>query len=139
VPCSLEADRRFRGVYCLHHQGDEMSVYFNETTQRYMPKAVIFTLAVVRIWNLKKIKLFSVCGVVNLFLELWNSNCLLYTCGKSTVIFGYCGLRLINVYIKPNYTCCHTNMEIYMAHSSSYSILLSSVLSLTEFNFILCS
>jgi hypothetical protein len=52
-----------------------MSVYFNETTQRYMPKAVIFTLAVMRIWNLKKIKLFSVCGVVNLFLELWYSNC----------------------------------------------------------------
>jgi hypothetical protein len=49
VPCSLEADRRFRGVYRLHHQGDEMSVYFNETTQRYMPKAVIFTLAVMRI------------------------------------------------------------------------------------------
>jgi hypothetical protein len=34
----VEADRRFRGAYCLHHQGDETSVYFNETTRRYIPQ-----------------------------------------------------------------------------------------------------
>jgi hypothetical protein len=51
VPCSLRVDRRFRGVYCLHHQGDEWSsslmeevhtsetsVYSNETIQRYIPE-----------------------------------------------------------------------------------------------------
>jgi hypothetical protein len=47
-PCSLlGVDRRFRGVYCLHHQSDEIllvrtfetSVYFNETTRCYIPKS----------------------------------------------------------------------------------------------------
>jgi hypothetical protein len=33
----VEVDRRFRGAYCLHHQGDETSIYFNETTWRYIP------------------------------------------------------------------------------------------------------
>jgi hypothetical protein len=29
APCSLvEVDRRFRGAYCLHHQGDELSEYY---------------------------------------------------------------------------------------------------------------
>jgi hypothetical protein len=54
--CSLEVDRCFRGVYCLHHQGlmmqavhtSEMSDYFNKTTQRYIPDDFIFTLAAVR-------------------------------------------------------------------------------------------
>jgi len=32
-----EVDRCFRGVYFLHHQGDETSVHFNETTRRYIP------------------------------------------------------------------------------------------------------
>jgi hypothetical protein len=32
--CSLEVDRRFKGAYCLHHQGD-----FNETTRRYIPES----------------------------------------------------------------------------------------------------
>jgi hypothetical protein len=37
APCSrLEIDRRFRGAYCLHHQGDESQ------------KIVIFVLAAVR-------------------------------------------------------------------------------------------
>jgi hypothetical protein len=49
APCShVEVDRRFRGTYFLHHQGDvfitlmmetvgtsESSVHFNVTTQRY--------------------------------------------------------------------------------------------------------
>jgi hypothetical protein len=46
--CSLvEVDRRFRGAYCLHHQGgetvmmeavrtSETSVFLNEITQRYV-------------------------------------------------------------------------------------------------------
>jgi hypothetical protein len=50
APCSLvEINRRFRGAYCLHHQGffapmtkavrtSHASVYFNETTQRYIPE-----------------------------------------------------------------------------------------------------
>jgi hypothetical protein len=48
TPCILvEEDRRFRGAYCQHHQGfialmmavrtSETSVYFNETTQSYIP------------------------------------------------------------------------------------------------------
>jgi hypothetical protein len=54
APCILvEIDRRFRGAYCLHHQGDESSyclmmgavrisetsVYFNETTWRCIPES----------------------------------------------------------------------------------------------------
>jgi hypothetical protein len=48
VPCShVEVDRRFRGAYCLHHQGDssmeavrtfETSVHFNVTARRYIPE-----------------------------------------------------------------------------------------------------
>jgi hypothetical protein len=50
APCSIVGvDRRFRDVYCLHHQGDEIalmmeavrtsetSVHFNVTTRRYIP------------------------------------------------------------------------------------------------------
>jgi hypothetical protein len=46
--CSLgEVDRRFRGAYCLGHQGDlmervctsEKSVYFNENTRRCIPES----------------------------------------------------------------------------------------------------
>jgi hypothetical protein len=33
----VEVTRRFRGAYCVHHQGDETSMYFNETTWRYIP------------------------------------------------------------------------------------------------------
>jgi hypothetical protein len=42
--CSIvEVYQQFRGVYRLHHlhhhhHQDESSVYFNETTQRYIPK-----------------------------------------------------------------------------------------------------
>jgi hypothetical protein len=46
APCShVEVDRRFRGAYCLHHQGDELfirtsepSANFNVTTRRYIPE-----------------------------------------------------------------------------------------------------
>jgi hypothetical protein len=52
APYSLvEVNRRFRGLYCLHHQGDyfirllmeavrisETSVYYNETARRYIPE-----------------------------------------------------------------------------------------------------
>jgi len=48
APCShVEVDRRFRGAYCLHHQGalmmeavrtSETSVNFNLTTRRYIPE-----------------------------------------------------------------------------------------------------
>jgi hypothetical protein len=42
APCSLGADRRFRGAYCLHHYSDddgavrtsETSVYSNDITWR---------------------------------------------------------------------------------------------------------
>jgi hypothetical protein len=33
--CSLGVDRRFRGAYCFHYQGDETSIY-SETTRRYI-------------------------------------------------------------------------------------------------------
>jgi hypothetical protein len=43
APCSLvKVDRRFRGAYCFRHDNGEavcmheMSVYFNETTWRYI-------------------------------------------------------------------------------------------------------
>jgi hypothetical protein len=39
APCSLEADWYFRNAYCLHHQGDETPVYFNETARRYVPES----------------------------------------------------------------------------------------------------
>jgi hypothetical protein len=43
VPCSLvEVDRRFRGAYCLHHQGDEGPDDGGSTHQ----KAVIFEAVV---------------------------------------------------------------------------------------------
>jgi hypothetical protein len=36
--CSLVGvDRRFRGAYYIHHQGDEMSLCSNETTWRCVP------------------------------------------------------------------------------------------------------
>jgi hypothetical protein len=38
APCSLGVDRRFRGVYCLHHQRDETSVYSNGITRCYIPE-----------------------------------------------------------------------------------------------------
>jgi hypothetical protein len=27
VPCSVGVDRRFRGAYCLHHQGDDIKMF----------------------------------------------------------------------------------------------------------------
>jgi hypothetical protein len=39
APCSLvEVYQRFRGPYCLHHQGDETFVNFYQTTRRYNPQ-----------------------------------------------------------------------------------------------------
>jgi hypothetical protein len=55
APCSLvEVDRRFKGAYCLHYQGDDngpvmavhtsgTSVYFSETQ-----KVVIFIMSIVK-------------------------------------------------------------------------------------------
>jgi hypothetical protein len=34
----VEVDRRFRGVYCLHHQGGEIHRPDDETTRRYIPE-----------------------------------------------------------------------------------------------------
>jgi hypothetical protein len=39
VPCShVGVDRRFRGAYCLHHQGPETSINFSVTTWHYIPE-----------------------------------------------------------------------------------------------------
>jgi hypothetical protein len=39
VLCSLvEVYQRFRGPCCLHHQGDEFTVNFFQTTQHYNPE-----------------------------------------------------------------------------------------------------
>jgi hypothetical protein len=60
APCSLVgADRRLRGAYCLHiramlvhHPGDggssntETSVYYNETTRRFIPESCHFHLSI---------------------------------------------------------------------------------------------
>jgi hypothetical protein len=62
APCSpVEIDRRFRGACCLHHQGSRTS---EEPLKRrsistrlhgaVYQKKVIFILAAVRIFNLKK-------------------------------------------------------------------------------------
>jgi hypothetical protein len=58
VKCSLlEVDRRFRGAYCIHHQGDDRhswSAYLWNVCllQGDNTKADIFILAVTRAWNL---------------------------------------------------------------------------------------
>jgi hypothetical protein len=42
APCSLvEVYRRFGDAYYLHHQGDETSVNFYQTTRRNIPEEVI--------------------------------------------------------------------------------------------------
>jgi hypothetical protein len=69
APCNLvEADRRFRVAYCLHHQVDEFalvkeavcysetSVYFNDTTRRYIPES--YHLQSRRRQNLKSHNIF---------------------------------------------------------------------------------
>jgi hypothetical protein len=44
APCSMvEVYRRFTGVYCLHHQGDETSVYLYQTTRRNIPEDSLHT------------------------------------------------------------------------------------------------
>jgi hypothetical protein len=58
APCNLvDVYRRFRGTYCLHHQGDlmteeastsETSVNFFQTTRRNIPEDTKFILATVR-------------------------------------------------------------------------------------------
>jgi hypothetical protein len=56
APCSLvQVDRRFRGAYCLHPQGDETSVYFNKTTRRCIPEG--YHLHIRRLENPKSHKL----------------------------------------------------------------------------------
>jgi hypothetical protein len=35
VPCSVEVYRRFRGAYCLHHQGDSFVLYI--LNRQYYP------------------------------------------------------------------------------------------------------
>jgi hypothetical protein len=39
APCSLiDVHRRFRSTCCLHHQDNETSVYFHDTTRRFFPE-----------------------------------------------------------------------------------------------------
>jgi hypothetical protein len=74
VPCSLvEVDRRFRGAYCLHHEGDESYEYSSfwwwrqyvplkrrpNSTRLYVAishKAIVFIVDDVRTWNLTQDK-----------------------------------------------------------------------------------
>jgi hypothetical protein len=64
VPCSLRVDWRFRGLYCLHRQGDEYllpwwwrqyALLNHQSTPRLhssvYQKAIIFVLATMRTWN----------------------------------------------------------------------------------------
>jgi hypothetical protein len=52
--CSLiEADQRFRGAYCLHHQGDSFPWWWRQIHGAISQKAVIFMLAIMRTWNLR--------------------------------------------------------------------------------------
>jgi hypothetical protein len=41
APCGLVVYRRFRGAYCLHHQG-ETSLNFYQTTRHNIPETVIY-------------------------------------------------------------------------------------------------
>jgi hypothetical protein len=75
APCSHVEDRRFRGAYCLRHEGiiialmeavrtSETSVCFKETTRRYIPEGCYFHTR--RRLNLKSHKfiVFSLSPVV---------------------------------------------------------------------------
>jgi hypothetical protein len=75
-PCNhVKVDRRFRGAYCLHHQGkeavrtSETSVNFNVTTRRYIPedsklqiqyKSRIYTAALLNNFMINSLK-HSLC------------------------------------------------------------------------------
>jgi hypothetical protein len=57
MPYSIEVNRHFRGVHCLPGDGElrtsETSVYFTESTWRYIPEGyIIILLATMRMWNL---------------------------------------------------------------------------------------
>jgi hypothetical protein len=69
APCSLvEVDRRFKGRYCLHQQGDESfialmmetvrtsetSVYFNETARRYISFNLILLVSLYQEKQIRK-------------------------------------------------------------------------------------
>jgi hypothetical protein len=61
APCSfVEIDRRFRGAYCLQHQGSKhiwnvwnVSQFLRDYTAQH-PRRLIFILAAVRTWNLNR-------------------------------------------------------------------------------------
>jgi hypothetical protein len=43
APCSpMKVERRFRGAYCLHHQGDGSAFYFHRTKRRYISESCHF-------------------------------------------------------------------------------------------------
>jgi hypothetical protein len=48
APCSLEVDQRFRGAYCLHHQGD---LFQQDHTVLHPTKLFFFKLTALRNWN----------------------------------------------------------------------------------------
>jgi hypothetical protein len=55
LPCKMIVDRRFRGAYCLHHQGSEIIIH-GSTSQKTILNII---LAAVRTWNLTYNKLFT--------------------------------------------------------------------------------
>jgi hypothetical protein len=63
--CSLvKADRRLRDAYYLHHHSpasnSETSVYFNETTRRYIPESCHF---LVKSWLDTGILCLNICCI----------------------------------------------------------------------------
>jgi hypothetical protein len=90
APCShIEVDRRFRGSFCLRHQGihaitlmmkavrtSETSVNFNVTTQRYIPK----TLQTSFLYTFREITLKSVW---------WKTNFVTFVYSKETSLVDF--------------------------------------------------
>jgi hypothetical protein len=66
APCNLGVDRRLRGVYCLHHQGNRPTQYAplkRRSTPRLhgaiTQEALIFILDAVTTWNLTRNSIFG--------------------------------------------------------------------------------
>jgi hypothetical protein len=79
APCSLEVDRRFTGVYCLHHQGNICLILHGATSQ----KALIF----------KYYKSFQVWGQVMMMRGIslsWYCFIKTFSCENSYDIFNNC-------------------------------------------------
>jgi hypothetical protein len=49
MPCGSCENRRLRGTYCLHYQGDENRRARNNVSTKYLPKHAVFLRSVLRL------------------------------------------------------------------------------------------